>query len=91
MSHRVCKFSGSFPQLCALVTAAALPGVWEKMPTGYVRFVCHTGALLNWWPSTGSVNFQGPRDAASQFEQALLIAVEQLPRSARQLTDQRIL
>jgi hypothetical protein len=45
------------------------------MPTGYWRFVGCSGALLNFWPQTGTINFQGPKAAAAELEQALAAVV----------------
>jgi len=69
------RFIGSLDQLqyCVGLTGAA--GEWEPMPAGFWRFRCRNGAILNWWQSTGTFNFQGPTDAARRLEQALAAAV----------------
>jgi hypothetical protein len=85
MKRSVRKFTGSFEQLREIVAASGVCGAWEKMPNGYVRFVCRTGAILNWWPSTGSFNLQGPGNVASELEQALRWAVEALRGSGGRL------
>jgi hypothetical protein len=49
----------------------AVLGEWSFHKKGYFyRFRTATEAILNWWPSTGTINFQG-RDA-EQFEALFL-------------------
>lgn len=69
------RFRGSIDQLAFAVSKTGLAGEWEAMPTGYWRFVCKSGALLNFWPQTGSFNFQGPKGAAAELENALAAVV----------------
>lgn len=45
------------------------------MSDGYWRFNDQTGAILNWWPSTGTYNFQGPPPAKRALESAFFSAV----------------
>jgi hypothetical protein len=45
------------------------------MPGGFVRFRCCSGGILNYWPTTGTINFQGPAAAAAELEQALAAVV----------------
>lgn len=54
-----------------MVAATKVPGKWHKMANGYRRFDCKDGAILNWWPSTGTINFQGPTEKADAFRKAL--------------------
>lgn len=57
--RRKLRFPGDLADLKAWVRSAHLRGDWEGTST-YWRFRCRTGAILNWWPSTGTINFQGP-------------------------------
>lgn len=66
------RFLGSYQQLQAIVSITGSPGSWELMQAGYWRFMCRDGAILNWWPSTGTVNFQGPLAERQAFELALI-------------------
>jgi hypothetical protein len=64
------RFRGSLDDLQDIVLQCAVPGEWcfhEK--SRFYRFHAATGAILNWWPSTGTINFQG-RDA-EQLEELL--------------------
>ena len=79
MKGVVRSFKGTFEQLEWIISAAGVPGEWETMPAGYFRFVCRTGAILNWWPSTGTVNFQGPCEPSSDLELALRRVAKKLP------------
>jgi hypothetical protein len=84
------SFTGSFDQLCQVVSATGALGHWEPMPNDYFRFVCKSGAIFNWWPSTGTFNFQGPPDAAAQFKSVLAETVDRLFRATPgRLTDAR--
>ena len=83
------KFTGSFKQLNGIVAASGVSGVWQEMPAGYVRFVCETDGILNWWPSTGTLTFQGPAAAASQLEHALGDAWDRIRSEPRLLTFRR--
>ena len=44
---------------------------------GYWRFRCKNGAILNFWPSTQTINFQGPAKEAQEFRRALARVVGQ--------------
>jgi hypothetical protein len=49
-------------QLMAVVAACELDGEWSKNTKNkFHTFHAETGEVLNWWPSTGTVQFQGNR------------------------------
>jgi hypothetical protein len=76
------KFRGSFYDLRDIVMRCGVFGEWNfHKKSKFCRFQTATGAILNWWPSTGTINFQG-RDA-EQFEAVVLEAalVDQLEPS----------
>ncbi len=68
------SFNGSFEQLQLIVELTGTEGAWQPIPYGWC-YRCHSGALLNWWPNTGAVTFQGPPERAAEFEAALLEVV----------------
>ncbi len=70
------KFAGSFDNLRELVTLTGMDGGWEQM-AGFWRFRCHGGAILNWWPSTGTVNLQGPSSEIEKIATAMRRVVGQ--------------
>jgi predicted nucleotide-binding protein len=61
------KFHGSLDELIVTVAACELEGDWsENTVNGFHSFHAESGEVLNWWPSTGTVQFQGQR--REQFE-----------------------
>jgi hypothetical protein len=45
-------------------------GRWEE--DSYCRYRTLDAAVVNFWPTTGTVNFQGPHESALGIEQALI-------------------
>lgn len=74
MSPSLPKFRGSLDQLRTVVARTELSGSWQRIPHGWC-YRCDSGALLNWWPTRGTLSFQGQPDRADEFEAALLTAV----------------
>lgn len=66
------SFRGTLEQLQYLVALTEVLGAWEWMATGYWCYRCRSGAILNWWPSTGTINFQGPAQQAAELRYALI-------------------
>jgi hypothetical protein len=65
------KFRGSLEELQDIVIRCAIPGKWSfHKKNHFYRFQAATGAILNWWPSTRTINFQG--HDAEQFEALFL-------------------
>lgn len=69
------KFHGEFDQFDAVVLATGSSGQWEWMPAEFWQFKRQDGAILNFWPTTGAFNFQGPPAARDDFERALFAVV----------------
>src|SRR5277367_5450406 len=56
------KFQGPLDQLKAAVAACELDGEWfENTENRFHSFHAESGEVLNWWPSTETVQFQGKR------------------------------
>jgi hypothetical protein len=54
------KFQGPFDDLQDIMIHCAIPGEWRfHKKSHFYRFQAATGAILNWWPTTGTINFQG--------------------------------
>jgi hypothetical protein len=54
------KFRDSMDELQDIVIRCAIPGIWSfHKKSRFYRFQAATGAILNWWPNTGTINFQG--------------------------------
>jgi hypothetical protein len=65
------KFRGSLEELQGIVLRCANRGEWSfHSKSRFYRFRAATGAILNWWPSSGTVNFQG--QDAQEFERLIL-------------------
>jgi hypothetical protein len=57
---RMLKFQGPLHDLQDIVTRCAIAGEWRfHKKNRFYRFQTATGAILNWWPNTKTVNFQG--------------------------------
>jgi hypothetical protein len=65
------KFGGSLDDLKRIVMRCAIPGEWSfHKKNRFYRFQAGSGAILNWWPTTGTINFQG--QDADQLEARFL-------------------
>src|SRR5580693_2952198 len=54
------KVHCTLDQLMAVVAACELEGEWSRnTKNNFHSFHAQTGEVLNWWPSTGTVQFQG--------------------------------
>jgi len=54
------KFRGRFERLEELVAECKVQGEWRHIAkNGLYQFKAETGENLNYWPSTGTVTFQG--------------------------------
>ena len=67
------KFRGDYLKLKKCVSRTGATGQWRELKNGHKQFRTNTGAILNWWESTGTIQFQGP-DPAMKFERAFISA-----------------
>lgn len=60
------QFHGTVDELKAAVDACGLAGDWVERAEngGHHSFRAKTGEVFNWWPSKGTVNFQGKNQDA---------------------------
>ena len=65
------KFRGDFAELEIRVSALGYVGEWSE-DDGKWAFRSEDGAILNWWPSTGTLQIQGPKVASTKLREALL-------------------
>lgn len=65
------KFKGKLDELQTKVEAAGLRGVWSEDGLGKHSFRSELGGVLNWWPSKGTVNFQGDVEDQKRLEAAI--------------------
>jgi hypothetical protein len=72
----VIKFYGTYEQLQNQLALTGIGGVWRDLDN-QKQYVANTGAILNWWRSTKTVNFQGGPPAAKDELKAAFFAVNQ--------------
>ena len=65
------KFPGDFESLQSVVMLTGIEGEWSERENHH-QYRADTGAVLNWWRSTGTVTFQGPEAAAANLKAAFL-------------------
>ena len=68
------KFHGEFNELEMLVSQLGYKGNWEDN-NGVKTFRSGDKAVLNWWPSTGSLQIQGPTEPKAKLEGAVARAL----------------
>ena len=64
-------FLGDLKKLKKCVARTGVAGQWRELENGPWQFHARTGAVLNWWESSGTIQFQG-REPGMQFEQAFI-------------------
>jgi hypothetical protein len=69
------KFLGNYVKLKKCVSRTGVTGQWRELKNGHKQFCTKTGAILNWWESTGTIQFQG-RDPAMKFEQGFIASAK---------------
>jgi hypothetical protein len=62
---------GDFKTLRQVVARTRLEGHWIK-GVNKREFRADNGAVLNYWKSTGTINFQGPEFAAAELQAMVL-------------------
>jgi hypothetical protein len=74
------RFKGSLDELREIVARCGIAGDWQlHAKSNHYRFCTETGAILNWWSTTGAMNFQGkePEHFKDLFLRQTLVEVEQ--------------
>ena len=64
------KFHGEFSELETYVCKLGYNGQWSE-DNGKKVFRSEDDAVLNWWPSTGTLHVQGPKEASNKLETAI--------------------
>jgi len=66
------KFYGSLRELSKIIDSLEFRGGWVKPAQRNKKvFRFNNGALMNWWPSSGSINFQGNIESKEQVQAVL--------------------
>ena len=68
------KYRGPFEELQKLLATLGHPGEWLGDSTKRV-YRAESGAVLNWWPSTGTLQCQGPPQSRAALEAAVSAAL----------------
>jgi hypothetical protein len=63
------RFLGNYSELKRCVLCTRLDGKW-RLENNHKQFRTHDNGILNWWQSTGTLQFQGGQLAALRLEQA---------------------
>lgn len=71
------KFHGELAELKAAVAATGRVGEWSEGKSGCHSFRSRAGEIVNWWPSKGTVQFQGANQ--DQFKSELPVALGNPP------------
>lgn len=70
------KIRCEIAELKAMVDMTGASGQWSEKGAGHWQFRADDGAVLNWWQSSGTLNFQGPLEARQEFEQIFELAMK---------------
>jgi len=62
---------GDFDALKKIVELIGVPGRWAETQN-HCQFRTDSGAVLNYWKTTGTINFQGSERAAAELRAMLL-------------------
>ena len=65
------KFKGTLEELQAAIADAGIAGSWNAEAGGKHCFRSKDGGVLNWWPTKGTLQFQGQAEAKNLLEQVL--------------------
>jgi len=65
------KYRGDFKTLQLTLLRTGIEGEW-RLGENHNQYRANTGAVLNWWESTGTITFQGPGAAADDLKAAFL-------------------
>ena len=85
------KYIGSFDQLCERLAPVLGEGEWRSFNNGaHLQRRTPCGAVVNYWPSTGTLLCQGKPDAAAAMTQRLadLLRVDAMRAVAGQYEDE---
>lgn len=66
------EFKGSFEDLQAELATAGCVGAWTEIANGK-QLKSTDGGILNWFPATGKINFQGGAGAKAKLQDLLAV------------------
>jgi len=65
------RFNGSLKELQTLIADAGISGNWKEEGGEKQCFRSDDGAVVNWWPRTGTLQLQGRSDAKEAIEKLI--------------------
>jgi deoxycytidylate deaminase len=71
------RFSGSFDELKNKLVKLESAGSWAKINENQEQYRDRSGGVMNWFPSTGSLNFQGRPPARDALEALVTITLRE--------------
>ncbi len=80
------KFAGTYAELQDKLFLTGIDGEWRNLGN-HKQFRADTGAILNWWQSTGTITFQGRGLVAEEFKAKLSRAIGGVKCKAGNLHD----
>jgi predicted nucleotide-binding protein len=69
-------YFGEYDALRRMIADLKYTGEWDEPTKGCIRFRSKDGAILNWFPKTGTVNFQGPDPQKSKLQSKIIPLLE---------------
>src|ERR1700674_4075537 len=85
------RFKGSLEQLHTLLTSAGIDGAWADDGKGKHSFRSKEDGILNWWPSSGTIQLQGQDEAKDVLEQAISAGIAApVPKAMHAATSHQI-
>ncbi len=69
------RFTGAYQDLQDRLKSLSGNGEWHDLNENQKQFRHRNGAILNWYPSTGTINFQGPAESRPPLESAVATAL----------------
>lgn len=64
------KFRGTYTELQDKVLLTGIDGSWRELANGQKQFRAETEAVLNWWETNKTINFQGKPAEAEKLKDA---------------------
>ncbi len=62
------RFDGDYDELCLRLAHLNDAGNWRQVNQNQYQFKSKSGGVLNWYPSTGTISFQGNHAAANELQ-----------------------
>jgi predicted nucleotide-binding protein len=71
------KFLGKIEELQKLIADLGFDGEWEELPNQLYQFTTSDRAVLNWFQTTKTIQFQGPKAEKAELEQQVTKAISE--------------